>query len=502
MSRALSRRGLLASAAAIGAAGVVAPRLGFGQFVDAQPRDEPSRGPCALPQLIVGRRTLEVNRKAATVFSLEGPDGGSGLVLDADQRFLFELVNRSGEPTIVHWHGQTPPTGQDGVVETGYEGPIENGESHVYDFETRPGTHWMHSHLGLQEQALLAAPLIIRTAEDLALDAQEVTVFLHDFSFKDPAELLGSIMGDSVMRHGVTAGAGLSAPARASLAGASASRPAALALCGDVYLNTIEYDAYLANDRTLDDPLVVRTERGGRVRLRLINGASGTSFWIDLGASKGEVIAADGNKVKPVTGSRFPLAQGQRLDVVVTVPARAAVPVLAQREGERDLTGIVLAAPGAAVGKIAKLAKENAPPIDLSLEERLEALTPLPARKPNTRREIALSGTMTPFLWTINDRTWADHKDIRMQHGQRVIMEMRNDSLMAHAMHLHGHCFQVIELQGKPLLGAVRDTVLVPALGTVTIAFDADNVGRWLFHCHNLWHMAAGMMTQLVYKYA
>ena len=166
------------------------------------------------------------------------------------------------------------------------------------------------------------------------------------------------------------------------------------------------------------------------------------------------------------------------------------------------LTGIVLAAPGAVVAKIAKLAEEKALPIDLSLEEKLEAVTPLPMRKPNTKREIALAGTMRPFAWTINERNWAQRKDIRMQHGQRVIMELRNDSLMAHAMHLHGHCFQVIGLEEKAISGAVRDTVLVPALGTVTIAFDADNVGRWLFHCHNLWHMAAGMMTQLVYKYA
>ena len=52
------------------------------------------------------------------------------------------------------------------------------------------------------------------------------------------------------------------------------------------------------------------------------------------------------------------------------------------------------------------------------------------------------------------------------------------------------------------LLGACTAATVVPALGSVTIAFDADNVGRWLFHCHNLWHMAAGMMTELVYKYA
>jgi len=507
MSGFLSRRGLLSSAAAVGAAGFLTPRLGFGQFADphspaAQAALDTSAGPCTVPQLVVERRTIEVNGKAASVFGIAGPNKSSELILDADQRFLFELVNRSGEPTIVHWHGQTPPTDQDGVVETGYEGPIENGESHVYDFATRPGTHWMHSHFGLQEQALLAAPMIIRTAEDLALDAQEVTVFLHDFSFKEPSELLRSLTGDGVMSHERAAPEKVSRPAQASLTNRSPSNPASLALCGDVVLNDIDYDAYLANDRTLDDPLVVRTERGGRVRLRLINGASGTSFWIGLGARRGEVIAADGNPVKPVSGSRFPLAQGQRLDILLEVPAGTAVPVLAQREGERELTGIVLASPGAGVAKIDKLAKEKALPIDLSLEEKLEAVTPLAARKPNTRREISLAGRMKPFTWTMNERTWVDRKDIRVQHGQRVIMELRNDSLMAHAMHLHGHCFQVIGLEDKPMAGAVRDTVLVPALGTVTIAFDADNVGRWLFHCHNLWHMAAGMMTQLVYKYA
>ncbi|MBV9569112.1 MAG: multicopper oxidase family protein [Hyphomicrobiales bacterium] len=504
MSRLLSRRGFLASAAAASAGGILVPRLGLGQLADPSSLPiETSLNPCSLPKLTVERRTIEVNGKAASVFGITAPNGSSGLVLDADQRFLFDLVNRSGEATIIHWHGQTPPTDQDGVVETGYEGPIEDGESHVYDFATRPGTHWMHSHFGLQEQALLAAPLIIRSAEDLALDAQEVTVFLHDFSFKEPTELFRSLSGESVMAHGGTSLPGnFSRPSPASLTAASSSNPAALALCGDATLNTIDYDAYLANDRTLDDPLVIRTERGGRVRLRLINGASGTSFWIELGRVQGEVIAADGNPVRPVKGSRFPLAQGQRLDILVDVPAGVIVPVLAQREGERELTGIVLAAPGAAVAKLDKLASEKALPIDLSLEEKLEALTPLPTRKPNTRREISLAGTMTPFSWTINERAWAERKDIRMQHGQRVVMELRNNSLMAHAMHLHGHCFQVIGLEDRPLSGAVRDTVLVPALGTVTIAFDADNVGRWLFHCHNLWHMAAGMMTQLVYKYA
>jgi Multicopper oxidase len=36
-------------------------------------------------------------------------------------------------------------------------------------------------------------------------------------------------------------------------------------------------------------------------------------------------------------------------------------------------------------------------------------------------------------------------------------------------------------------------------MGSVTIAFDADNPGRWAFHCHNLYHMMTGMMTEVRY---
>jgi FtsP/CotA-like multicopper oxidase with cupredoxin domain len=74
--------------------------------------------------------------------------------------------------------------------------------------------------------------------------------------------------------------------------------------------------------------------------------------------------------------------------------------------------------------------------------------------------------------------------------------------MMAHPMHLHGHHFQVVGLNGAPVNGAVRDTVLVPVNGSVTIAFDANNPGRWLFHCHNLYHMATGMMTEVAYANA
>jgi FtsP/CotA-like multicopper oxidase with cupredoxin domain len=106
---------------------------------------------------------------------------------------------------------------------------------------------------------------------------------------------------------------------------------------------------------------------------------------------------------------------------------------------------------------------------------------------------------MSPYAWAIDGGMWPDYRPLHVRTGERVEVEMVNLTGMAHPMHLHGHVFQVIALQGKPVTGAMRDTVMVPANGSVTVAFDADNPGRWLFHCHNLYHMATGMMSALVY---
>src|SRR5258708_33327375 len=103
-------------------------------------------------------------------------------------------------------------------------------------------------------------------------------------------------------------------------------------------LNDIDYDAFLANDRTLAEPEVIRTEPGGRVRLRLINAASSTQFWIDLGALTGTVIAADGHPVRPVRDTRLPLAIAHRLDVRLDLPGDGAYPIFAQVEGNRART--------------------------------------------------------------------------------------------------------------------------------------------------------------------
>ncbi len=78
---------------------------------------------------------------------------------------------------------------------------------------------------------------------------------------------------------------------------------------------------------------------------------------------------------------------------------------------------------------------------------------------------------------------------------------MRNHSMMTHPMHLHGHHFQIVAINGQEISGAVRDTVFLPPMTSVAFAFDAVNPGKaWAFHCHHLYHMATGMMATVGYE--
>ena len=442
-------------------------------------------------QLRATRRVIEVDGKAASVFGLIQPDGRHGIVAEAGKRFHVQLVNELDEHTLVHWHGLTPPSDQDGVPELS-QPSLKAGTDYEYDFLlARPGTNWMHSHVGLQEQQLLAAPLIVRDPADAARDEQEVVVLLHDFAFRDPAEILAGLsggMGDMADMPGM----GHSTMSRDS--GATMEmRP---------HLNDIEFDAYLANDRTLGDPEIVRVESGGRVRLRIINAAASTNFWLDLGGLAGDLIAVDGHAVAAVSGSRFPLAIAQRADIRLQLPAGAgAYPILAVREGDTARTGIVLATAGATVARIADRAEASAGALDLELERRLAPANGSleMAGQPIRRHVLDLTGSMMGFVWSFNGRRFGEDTPLAVQQGERVKIQLVNRTDMSHPIHLHGHPFQVIAIDGSPLAGAVRDTVLVPIGGSVTIAFVADNPGHWAFHCHNLYHMAAGMMTSVRY---
>ena len=109
---------------------------------------------------------------------------------------------------------------------------------------------------------------------------------------------------------------------------------------------------------------------------------------------------------------------------------------------------------------------------------------------------MMLGGSMQPYLWTIDGKTWGDHVPVTATSGERVEIMFHNMSMMGHPMHLHGHAFQVVGIGNQRFAGAVRDTVYVPPMAMVTIAIDAGEAARWMLHCHHMPHLATGMMTE------
>jgi FtsP/CotA-like multicopper oxidase with cupredoxin domain len=477
----LSRRTLLASAAAA----AVRPPTARAQTAAVLVSSE-SATPATILQL--QRRTIEVNGKSASVLGIRQADGTSGIITEVGKPFRVRVENSIDQPSLIHWHGLTPPWQQDGVP--GISGPpIPAGGSADYDFPLRfGGTFWMHSHQGLQEQSLMLAPLIIHDERDRAGE-QEVVLMLNDFSFTPPEEIFAGLKQGGNMPK-------MAGPVQSM---APMTRAAQAASAPD--LNDVKYDAFLANDRTLGDPEVVKVEPGGHVLLRVINGSSMSNYHLQLGQLKGELIAVDGFQTEPMMASRFPIAVAQRLDIRLALSREpAAHPVLAVLEGDRRRTGIVLAAGGAAIPRIAETTGTPSPALTLDLERQLRAAEPLKPRKADRTHTLTLTGDMARYIWSINNIPWnKDVPPLPIAKDERVELVMVNQTRMPHPMHLHGHEFQVLEIDGKRFSGAMRDTVLVTPGRRVVVAFDANNPGLWAFHCHLLYHLDAGMFTTFRY---
>src|SRR5262249_28357555 len=257
----------------------------------------------------------------------------------------------------------------------------------------------------------------------------------------------------------------------------------------------VKYDALLANRRTLDDPEIISVHAGESVLLRLIAASSNQNFYVDTGGLEAELLAVDGKAVQPIKGNFFQLGVAQRLDLKVTIPKEGAYPILAQGEGTNLLCGVVLITKGATVPKLSREASVSTASLDNTQEKRLQTLSPLSDRSIDRTLPAALGGNMANYVWTINGAAYPNSNSLNMKSGERVGIAFTNSTSMGHPMHLHGHDFQVVEIDGEKLSGALRDTLMVPPGSKMTVAFDADNAGVWPMHCHLLYHLDAGMFT-------
>jgi FtsP/CotA-like multicopper oxidase with cupredoxin domain len=123
-------------------------------------------------------------------------------------------------------------------------------------------------------------------------------------------------------------------------------------------------------------------------------------------------------------------------------------------------------------------------------------VTALPKRE--ARVAHLMLGEEPGYRFTINGKVHGEAAPIAAKLGERLELMFMNQGMMMHPMHLHGHHFQVVDIGAGRFSGPRRDVVAVPPGAMVTVAVDLDKKGSWFLHCHHLYHMATGMMTEIL----
>jgi FtsP/CotA-like multicopper oxidase with cupredoxin domain len=105
------------------------------------------------------------------------------------------------------------------------------------------------------------------------------------------------------------------------------------------------------------------------------------------------------------------------------------------------------------------------------------------------------------MAWAMNGVAANDHVHeplLTLGRGESCVIALSNRTEWPHPMHLHGHAFRVLKVNGRPpRVREWRDTVILDPEGSAEIAFVADNPGDWMFHCHILQHQQGGMMASI-----
>jgi len=477
-------------------------------------------------ELTAAPATIDLGDRRVETWAFNGTVPGPEIRVGAGDVVRARVRNELPDPLTIHWHGIALRNDMDGVPGVTQQ-PIEPGEDYLYEFTAPdPGTYFYHPHTGTQLDRGLYAPLIVEDAEGTDEYDRDVTLMLDDWidgTGQTPDEVLAGLggagagmdmgddtggtdmdgmdMGDDM--SGMDMGDDMSGMDMGDDMGGMGTDmdadaddvPSPQAPLGDD-TGDVAYPLYLINGRSPTTPAEIPVSPNDRVRLRLVNAGSDTPFRVAVGGSRLTVIATDGFAVEPVTVDTLLVAMGERYDVIATVPASAgAVPVVAVAEGKGARAIAVLrAGPGETPAPDAEPAELRG---DLLTLDDLRAApdVALPAAEPARTYRVTLTGDMATYRWGI-DASQEAGATMPVREGERVRLVIENQTPMWHPIHLHGQTFQVgTGSEGGPR----KDTVIVPAMGTVTVEFVADNPGQWLLHCHNIYHAEAGMATVLSY---
>ena len=419
---------------------------------------------------------------AISTFGYNGMVPGPLMRVREGVPITVDVINDTDVPELVHWHGLYIPSELDGAEEEGTP-PVPPHSRHRYQFVPRPaGTRWYHTHAMAIDDLHRGAYtgqfgfLLIESGNNPGRYDQEIFLALRDwepfFSSMDTDEM-GSNGGPQPEK-----------PATPD------KRPNGMEVTGNI--SSI-------NDKILGAGEPIRVKQGDRVLMHLLNASAIENRTIAMTGHRFHVLALDGN----------PVPSQQVTDVVLIGPGeRVDAYVEMNRPGVWVLGSTVDTDRKAGMGVVVEYANAkgdplwNAPPNnpwDYTLFGKAASL-PAPDQTIEMLIEKIPGGLHGFNHWTINGTEYPHDQEFVLKQGARYRLVFRNRSDDDHPVHMHRHTFELVDVNGKPTAGVIKDTVVVPTYGRVTVDMVADQPGLTLFHCHIQQHMDYGFKA--LFRYA
>lgn len=474
----------------------------------------------------------------------------------------IHVHNQLNEGTSLHWHGVYLPNPEDGVPYL-TQMPIAPNTTHIYRFAIiQNGTHWYHSHSGLQEQIGMYGSLILKKRDDDSTfrqgidDLPAVPIVLSEWTDYDPENV-------HRMLHIGTDWFGIKKNATQSYAEAIRAGHFRTKLTNEwkrmlaMDVSDIFYDKFFINGTS--ESQLSQFKAGDKVRLQIANGGASSYFWLTYAGGKISVVASDGNDVEPVEVDRLIIGVSETYDVVVTIPEEnTSYEFLATPEDRSNSTSIFIGSgikqlasplPGLnyfeGMGMMNDMMNMDGTLNDMGMDMSYQQMdmntvmypeisggsksetsqhsehtdhsmsdadivtlnyamlksptkTTLPEEAPIREFNFELTGNMNRYVWSMDNRVLSEVDKILIKKGEIVRITMFNNSMMRHPMHLHGHDFRVLNGQGD--YAPLKNVLDVMPMETNVIEFEANLEGDWFFHCHILYHMMAGMNRVFSYE--
>lgn len=436
-------------------------------------------------------RLMITDTNMRTAMTFNGTVPGPQIRVNLGDEVKITLKNELDEPTTIHWHGMPVPNEMDGIPGVTMNA-VQPGDSFTYRFKTSvPGTYWYHSHQNgvVQVDKGLYGSFVVVDPNEKQPD-RDYTLVLDEWM--EDGEMDHRSMNMHGMNHGAMNHGSMDMDAMNGMS--------------DAEMMPLMYTIFTANGKSGSsiEPLMVK--EGETVRIRLIN-AGFLSHPLYLQGHEFKIVSTDGQPIHNpplVNGLLLNIAPGERYDIefVANNPGAWVLAEQSQNPGASTLT-IPIVYEGAEGG--GKRDNEKRPVIDISrygeaAKSKFSLNDPFDLEY---TMDLNTRNSESGITYTINGKSFPDTDPIKVQEGDLIKVTLVNNSPEdVHPMHLHGHFFQVLSKNGQPVSGSplLKDTLNVLPGEQYVIAFEADNAGNWMFHCHDLGHASAGMVTQVNYK--